>query len=110
MCEKFYQILNKEVGTASCKIEDIPAKYIVQLGGMCENLKKELTFFYYREDDLVVLNTEHPNYELYSSIVEGFLGLNDANQKEAVEFAKSEGLAHAMLTLQTISRMRKRNG
>lgn len=110
MCEKFYQILNKEAGTAACKIEDIPAKYIVQLGGMCENLKKELTFFYYQEDDLVVLNTEHPNYEFYSSIVEGFLGLNDANQKEAVEFAKSAGLYHAMLTLQTISRMRKKNG
>ena len=109
MCEKFYQILNKETGAAACKAEDIPDKYIAQLGGTSENLKEEITFFYYQEDDLVILNTEHPDYGFYSTLVERFLGLNDANQKEAVELTKGTGLNHTMITLQTISLMRKIN-
>lgn len=102
--EKFYRILNKKTGIASCKVKDIPTEYIEQLGSMNDRIEKELTFFYYKKDDLIILNEDHPNYENYRDIVDGFLSMNDSVQEKATVLARETPLGHAIEILYTICR------
>lgn len=63
-----YKILDSENGVAFCRIADMPEKCrndIEKQGGN----HKDLTTYYDKENDLVILNRDHRYYELYAGIV-----------------------------------------
>ena len=63
-----YKILDSENGVAFCRIADIPEKCRNDIEKQGGNLK-DLTIYYDKENDLVILNRDHRYYELYEEMV-----------------------------------------
>ena len=71
-----YRILDRENGVASCRMAEIPERIkedIVKQGG---ELSK-LTFYFDKEQDLVVLNENHCNYALYEELIPDLMNCTD---------------------------------
>lgn len=71
-----YKVLDIENGVASCSCSEIPdncRKDIVKHGGELA----EMTFYYDRDSDLVVLNEDHRYFEQYREMVTGLIKCSD---------------------------------
>lgn len=76
-----YEIVDKELGIASCIIGDLT---INQVNGILQNWNNDssistMTLFYDYKQKLVVLNREHKNYKYYLDFTVNFLrtAMND---------------------------------
>lgn len=76
------KIINHELGIGACSMADIPALVTA------ESPPENVTFFYDREHDLIVLNKEHPIFELIEKVVTAYLGISEAGRKAFIEQTK----------------------
>lgn len=109
--ERYYTLLDSEKGVGACKATDIPEQYKEQITTQGEELKN-LTFYYDRECDMVVLNIENPCYEYYKDIVIGLLGNDDEEMsfiyKHLQEAGTLEKLKNCIMILWAVNKYRRR--
>lgn len=104
-----YKILDSENGVAFCRIADMPEKCRNDIEKQGGNLK-DLTTYYDKENDLVVLNRDHKYYELYEEIVteamkyteDGLLNLFDIMPEDMFD-----DIGNLLKMLLTVKRYRK---
>ena len=103
-----YRILDRENGVASCRMAEIPERIkedIVKQGGELSNL----TFYFDKEQDLVVLNENHGYYALYEELVTVLMNCTDT---ELIELHASlpdgtrEALENVLKILITVKKYR----
>lgn len=82
-----FKIIDKKLGLASCSISDLTMKQVKDfLSGWEEGASiGTLTLFYDDEENLVVLNQDHVNYERILDMVRGYLELNEEKRDEALQ-------------------------
>lgn len=98
------RIIDVEKGIGSCRVGDVPA-WVGKYGKV-----EDVSFFYFHQRDLIVLNEDNPNYELYKKIICDYLELDDIGRKEVAEYAGAvrERCWKACKVLDYILRIRRR--
>lgn len=82
-----YRIENEELQIASCSIADLTVEQIKQVldqWGEGASLKT-LALFLDRENGLLVLNSDNPNFETYKEIAENFISMDKSKRSEAIK-------------------------
>lgn len=103
-----YEMLNPDLLIATCTVQEMP-EWIVKPfnnGELGEQLTN-ITFFYERELDLVVVNVEHIHYDVYVKLVLLYLELDDAARKELRESKGMAPIKKACDTLDNIIELRE---
>ena len=75
-----YYVINEELKIANCRIADLTKKQLEEFSN-----KQELTLFYDKEKDLIVLNRDNENYFLYLDMVESYLVMSSGERCEMLE-------------------------
>ena len=98
------KILNIEHGIRSCNAEELPT-WVTQLGPV-----EAVAFFYFHQRDWIVLNEDHPNFELHKMVIENYMDFSDIAKKEFAErYERNFPLAaEDFKALNYINRIRKK--
>lgn len=94
-----FKIVNAELGIASCSRDQV-AKDIRN--------PSTVIFFYYQKRDWIVFNEEHPDFELFLELVQGYLELDDRKRKVFINQIDVEGIHKPINTLNKILRIRRK--
>ena len=70
-----YEVINEKLGIAKCSLEELTLKQVQQFLGQWEPEANigELTLFYDKKEDLIVLNSSNKKYQTWLDIVEAYL-------------------------------------
>lgn len=103
-----YKMINEELRIATCKIGDISMEQaqsiLAQFNG---DALSTLTGFYMRGDDLLVLNSEHVDYDFYLMTAERYLGANDEKRTDIKKKVLSKGMKEFLSMLDIAVNYRK---
>lgn len=82
-----YEIINEELKIASCRIKDLTMKQVTHFLDQWESGASigQLTLFYDKEKDLLVLNRDNRDYSLYLDMVQSYFAISDDERYEVVE-------------------------
>lgn len=94
-----YEMLDSDLSVATCTVADMP-EWILKSFQNGELIN--ITFFYERKMDLVVVNVEHFHYDVYAKLVLVYLELDTAARKELRESKGMEPVLGACDTLDYI--------
>ncbi len=103
-----YRILDRENGVASCRMAEIPERIkedIVKQGGELATL----TFYFDKEQNLVVLNENHGYYALYEELVTVLMNCTDTGLIElhaSLPDGTREALENVLKILITVKKYR----
>lgn len=98
------KIINAGYGIGSCKAEDIP-EWVTKFGKA-----KDVTMFYCYDQDWIVLNKDHVNYENYKMIVEKYLSFDDEERRyiNTIAHVSSKKIYKLLRILNYIIRVRRK--
>ena len=103
-----YKLVNEELRIFSCSVSDLTmqqaASFLEQWGRDAKI--GQLTLFYEKETDSLVLNRDNKNYKEYLEIAEIYLELDDKKSEEFLECV-SEGTKETIESLQRCKQRRK---
>lgn len=99
-----YEMLDSDLSVATCAVADMP-EWILKSFQNGELI--DITFFYEREMDLVVVNVEHFHYDVYAKLVLVYLELDAADRKELRESKGMDPVLGACDTLDYIIEARE---
>ena len=103
-----YNLVNKELRIFSCSVSDLTMQQVASFLEQWEHGAKigELTLFYEKETDSLVINQDNKNYNKYLDIAESYLTLDD---DELQEFSMNipEGAKETVALLQRCRQRRK---
>lgn len=79
-----YKLVNEEIRIFSCSVSDLTMQQVASFLDQWENGAKigELTLFYEKETDSLVINQDNKNYKKYLDIAEIYLTLDDDELQE----------------------------
>ena len=82
-----YRIVNKELGIASCSLEELTIKQVQRFLGQWEPGSNigSLILFYDKKADMIVLNSSNKKYDAWVDIVEAYLIATGENRKKLQE-------------------------
>lgn len=103
-----YEMLDFDLSVATCTVADMPEWILksFQNGERGDELIN-ITFFYEREMDLVVVNAEHFHHDVYAKLVLVYLELDAADRKELRESKGMDPVLGACDTLDYIIEARE---
>lgn len=75
-----YTIVNEKLRIASCCVSDLTMQQVESFLNQWEDGARigELSLFYEKETDFLVINRDHPSYKEYLDIAENYLTADDA--------------------------------
>lgn len=79
-----YKSINEELRIFSCSVSDLTVQQVVSFLEQWEHGAKigELTLFYEKETDSLVINQDNKSYKKYLDIAESYLTLDDDKMQE----------------------------
>lgn len=82
-----YKIVDEELGLASCSLSDLTMQQVTKFLGQWEDDAPigSLTLFYDSEKDLVVLNRDNPDFDVYLRLADAVLKADDRAVQELKE-------------------------
>lgn len=82
-----FKIIDEKLRLASCSISDLTMDQVHDFLGKWEEGAKigTLTLFYDEDRNMVVLNEDHANYDLYLETVPVFMSLGEETRKEFLD-------------------------
>lgn len=103
-----YKLVNEELRIFSCSVSDLTMQQAASFLEQWERDAKieQLTLFYEKETDSLVLNRDNKNYKEYLEIAEIYLELDDKKSEEFLECV-SEGAKETIELLQRCKQRRK---
>jgi hypothetical protein len=95
----YFKIVNSELGIASCSRDQV-----------AEDIHNPSTviFFYYEKRDWIVFNGEHPNFELFLELVQGYIELDHRQRKLFLDQIDIDAVRKPINILIQILRIRKK--
>lgn len=99
-----YNLVNKELRIFSCSVSDLTVQQVVSFLEQWEHGAKigELTLFYEKETDSLVINQDNKDYKKYLDIAEIYLTLDDDKLQE-FSMNMPEGMKETVALLQRLS-------
>lgn len=103
-----YKLVNKELRIFSCSVSDLTMQQVASFLDQWEHGAKigELTLFYEKETDSLVINQDNKNYKKYLDIAESYLTLDDDKLQEFFTNIP-EGIKETVALLQRCRQRRK---
>ena len=103
-----YNLVNKELRIFSCSVSDLTVQQVVSFLEQWEHGAKigELTLFYEKETDSLVINQDNKDYKKYLAIAEIYLTLDDDKLQE-FSMNMPEGMKETVALLQRCRERRK---
>ena len=103
-----YNLVNKELRIFSCSVSDLTVQQVVSFLEQWEHGAKigELTLFYEKETDSLVINQDNKDYKKYLDIAEIYLTLDDDKLQE-FSMNMPEGMKETVALLQRCRERRK---
>lgn len=94
-----FKIINAELGIASCSRDQV-----------AEDISNPSTviFFYYQKRDWIVFNADHPDYDLFLELVQGYMELDDQQRKKFLDQIDIEAVRRPIDILIRILRIRRK--
>lgn len=101
-----YKLVNKELRIFSCSVSDLTMQQVTSFLEQWDHDAKigELTLFYEKKTDSLVLNRDNKNYDTYLEIAEAYLKLDD----EKLEELPTQGLGGMEETIDLLQQCRQR--
>ena len=101
-----YNLVNKELRIFSCSVSDLTMQQVNSFLEQWNHDAKigELTLFYEKKTDSLVLNRDNKNYDTYLEIAEAYLKLDD----EKLEDLPTQGLGGMEETIDLLQQCRQR--
>lgn len=94
------KIINAELGIASCSRDQV-----------AEDIRNPSTviFFYYQKRDQIVFNADHPDYDLFLELVQGYMELDEEQKAAFLKLVDMERVRKPLEVVDQILRIRKEN-
>lgn len=108
-----YEVVDKKLKIAS--IDSIQDIRVCEWWSIKNYLKvnelniDQITFFYIKENEYIVLNKKHGKYEFYLDLIRAYLSVDDALRREFVMNAPSPSIRFALRELDKIIMERECN-
>lgn len=103
-----YKIIDEKLGLASCRLSDLTIQQVNCILNQFEDDASigTLTLFYDKAADIVVLNSDNKNFDIYLGLAEAFLKADREKEQEIVDKVPS-GFRETLEVLRDAKRARK---
>lgn len=106
--EIMYKIIDEKLGLASCSLSDLTMQQVTCILNQFEDGApiSTLTLFYDKKADIVVLNEDNEDFDIYLGLAEVFLKSDREKAKDLVDKISS-GCCETLKVLRDVRRARK---